>query len=79
MSSRNTPNPPDPEMVAGGLSEAQRERLLAPDNSSIPAGIAVKFIELDFIEADPADADGWIWSPKAQAVRQILLTPKDKQ
>lgn len=67
------------EQIAAGLSGLYRDRMLAPDNASLPAGIAVTFIRHGLIEAHPTDMDGWRWSPKGLAVRAILKEQNNEQ
>jgi hypothetical protein len=61
------------EQIAAGLTEAQRERLLGPENTGVPAGVAGALIRHGLVAKHPTDPEGWAWSHLGLAVRKILI------
>lgn len=66
------PEMTDASMIAAGLSEGARERILGDDDTDCPAGIAAQFARHRLIEPHPDDDNGWRWSILGLAVRAIL-------
>lgn len=62
----------DPETIAAGLTDARRNALLGPENVDLPAGVAMFLISHRLICASSIDIDGWCWTEKGLAVREVL-------